>query len=86
MLHPGTSCRGESPRDSCVHSLSRRDGNPLGAWSSIERQARPVEVLPVMKALLPAEVASLIVWIAASPAELVLNEVIITALEEQGWP
>ena len=39
-----------------------------------------------MKALLPAEVASLIVWIAASPAELVLNEVIITPLEEQGWP
>jgi NADP-dependent 3-hydroxy acid dehydrogenase YdfG len=40
----------------------------------------------VTKALPPAEVASLIVWIAAAPAELVLNEVIISPLEEEGWP
>lgn len=57
-----------------------------GAWSSTERQARPAEALPVTKALPPAEVASLIVWMAAAPAELVLNEVIISPLEEQGWP
>ncbi len=57
-----------------------------GAWSSTERQARPAEAFPVTKALPPAEVASLIVWIAAAPAELVLNEVIISPLEEQGWP
>lgn len=57
-----------------------------GAWSSTERQARPAEALPVTQALPPAEVASLIVWIAAAPAELVLNEVIISPLEEQGWP
>jgi hypothetical protein len=30
--------------------------------------------------------ASLIVWVAAAPAELVLNEVIISPLEEEGWP
>jgi len=57
-----------------------------GAWSSTERQARPAEALPVTKALPPAEVASLIVWMAAAPAELVRNEVTISPLEEQGWP
>jgi NADP-dependent 3-hydroxy acid dehydrogenase YdfG len=34
----------------------------------------------------PQEVAALIVWIAAAPAELVLNEAIVSPLEEQGWP
>jgi NADP-dependent 3-hydroxy acid dehydrogenase YdfG len=57
-----------------------------GTWSSTERHAKPEEAPPVTKALPPAEVASLIVWIAAAPPELVLNEVIITPLDEGGWP
>src|SRR5439155_3876540 len=57
-----------------------------GAWSSTERQSREAAALPVTQALPPAEVASLIVWIAAAPPELVLNEVIISPLEEKGWP
>jgi len=36
---------------------------------------------PVTKALPPAEVASLVVWIATAPPELVLNEAIISPLE-----
>jgi hypothetical protein len=40
----------------------------------------------VTKALPSAEVASLIVWIATAPPELVLNEAIISPLEEEGWP
>jgi NAD(P)-dependent dehydrogenase (short-subunit alcohol dehydrogenase family) len=57
-----------------------------GAWSSTARQAKPEQAPPVTKALPPAEVASLIVWIAAASPELVLNEVIISPLEEEGWP
>ena len=57
-----------------------------GVWSSTERAVSQREPPPVTKALPPAEVASLIVWIAAAPAELVLNEVIISPLEEEGWP
>lgn len=57
-----------------------------GTWSSTDRHARSEEAPPVTKALPPSEVASLIVWIAAAPAELVLNEVIVTPLEEEGWP
>jgi hypothetical protein len=34
----------------------------------------------------PGEVAALIVWLAAAPAEVVLNEAIVSLLEEQGWP
>jgi hypothetical protein len=26
------------------------------------------------------------VWIATAPAELVLNEAVVSPLEEQGWP
>jgi NADP-dependent 3-hydroxy acid dehydrogenase YdfG len=44
------------------------------------------EPLSRSKALPAADVAALIVWIAAAPAELVLNEVIVTPLEESGWP
>jgi NADP-dependent 3-hydroxy acid dehydrogenase YdfG len=40
----------------------------------------PSEALP------PSRVAALIVWIAAAPSELVLNEVIVSPLKEQGWP
>jgi 3-oxoacyl-[acyl-carrier protein] reductase len=36
-------------------------------------------------ALPPDDVASLIVWIAAAPREVVLNEAIITPIAEQGW-
>jgi NADP-dependent 3-hydroxy acid dehydrogenase YdfG len=57
-----------------------------GAWSSTQRVASGEELPPVTKALPPAEVASLIVWIAAAPPELVLNEAIISPLEEEGWP
>jgi NADP-dependent 3-hydroxy acid dehydrogenase YdfG len=57
-----------------------------GARSSTERAASGTEPPPATKALPPAEVASLIVWIAAAPPELVLNEAIISPLEEKGWP
>jgi len=57
-----------------------------GAWSSTQREASGPELPPVTKALPPAEVASLIVWIATAPPELVLNEAIISPLEEEGWP
>lgn len=57
-----------------------------GAWGASARQARSEDTLPVTKSLPPAEVASLIVWIAAAPGELVLNEVVVSPLEEQGWP
>ena len=57
-----------------------------GAWSSTERAAAESELPPVTKALPPAEVASLIVWMATAPPELVLNEAIISPLEEEGWP
>jgi NAD(P)-dependent dehydrogenase (short-subunit alcohol dehydrogenase family) len=57
-----------------------------GAWSSTQRAASGPEPPPVTKALPPAQVASLIVWIATAPPELVLNEAIISPLEEEGWP
>ncbi len=57
-----------------------------GTWSQAMRAASGTEASPVTKALPPAEVASLIVWIATAPAELVLSEAIVSPLEEEGWP
>jgi len=34
----------------------------------------------------PTEVAALIAWMATAPPELVLNEAIISPLEEEVWP
>ncbi len=59
---------------------------PWGRWSSEERQGNPEEPRSLLTALPPAEVASLIVWIASAPPELVLNEVIVSPLNEAGWP
>ena len=57
-----------------------------GTWSPEERQMEEHERPPVTKALPPEEVAALLVWIAAAPRELVLNEAIVSPLEEGGWP
>jgi NADP-dependent 3-hydroxy acid dehydrogenase YdfG len=38
------------------------------------------------EALPASEVADLIGWIAAAPANLVLNEATVTPLLERGWP
>jgi NAD(P)-dependent dehydrogenase (short-subunit alcohol dehydrogenase family) len=57
-----------------------------GVWSPAARGTARGERAPATRALPPQEVAALIVWIAAAPAELVLNEAIVSPLEEQGWP
>ena len=57
-----------------------------GSWDSAQREKVDREPEPPARALPPQDVAALIVWIASAPTELVLNEVIVTPLEEQGWP
>lgn len=57
-----------------------------GAWTPAERNAAEREPAPPRKALPPDEVADLIVWIASAPPELVLNETVVSPLEEEGWP
>jgi NADP-dependent 3-hydroxy acid dehydrogenase YdfG len=56
-----------------------------GTWSTDERGAEPKAGNP-RDALPPETVADLIAWIAAAPPELVLNETIVSPLDEQGWP
>jgi len=52
-----------------------------GAWAAEDRPARePAAGLP------PERVAEFIAWIATAPRELVLDEAIVTPLDEQGWP
>lgn len=57
-----------------------------GVWTSVERSDEQEEPPSSTKALPPGDVASLIVWIAAAPPQLVLNEAIVSPLEEVGWP
>ena len=57
-----------------------------GVWSGAERKQQDTATAPAREALPPADVAALIVWLAAAPPELVLNEAIVTPLEETGWP
>lgn len=57
-----------------------------GAWSPTERDNQQREASPRTKALPPSDVAALIVWIAAAPPELVLNEAIVSPIDEGGWP
>ncbi|HEV2074576.1 MAG TPA: SDR family oxidoreductase [Thermomicrobiales bacterium] len=57
-----------------------------GKWSAAERDDALEEPPPPTKALPPDEVAALIVWMVTAPAELVLNEAVVSPLEEEGWP
>jgi len=56
-----------------------------GAWSAEERRAER-EAADPRAALPPERVAAFIAWIAAASPELVLDEAIVTPLDEQGWP
>jgi hypothetical protein len=66
-------------------SSSPAGWRPARAWSAAERHALAREPSPAARSLPPEDLAALIIWIAAAPEELVLNEVIATPLEEQGW-
>jgi NADP-dependent 3-hydroxy acid dehydrogenase YdfG len=56
-----------------------------GTWSPDERGAERAPSDP--RATLPPEtVAAFITWIATAPSELVLDEAIVTPLNEQGYP
>ena len=56
-----------------------------GVWSPDDRGGSAQPTVPP-DALPPEQVADLITWMAAAPPELVLNEVTVTPLLEQGWP
>ncbi|WP_198597746.1 SDR family oxidoreductase [Blastococcus atacamensis] len=56
-----------------------------GVWSPEDRTGSAEPALPA-DALAPDQVARLISWIAAAPPDVVLNEVTVTPLLEQGWP
>jgi len=55
-------------------------------WDSAQRDSSLGPDRTPREALSASEVADLIAWIAAAPANLVLNEATVTPLLEQGWP
>lgn len=57
-----------------------------GAWTPEDRQPTAPVDTPTAESMPPEHVAELITWIAASPPDLVLNEVTVTPLREAGWP
>jgi NAD(P)-dependent dehydrogenase (short-subunit alcohol dehydrogenase family) len=56
-----------------------------GTWSAEERRAESRANSP-RDALPPETVGAFIAWIATAPPELVLDEAIVTPLDEQGYP
>lgn len=56
-----------------------------GLWSPAERAGAGAPTVPD-DALPPEQVGELIAWIVGAPPGLVLNEVTVTPLLEQGWP
>jgi NAD(P)-dependent dehydrogenase (short-subunit alcohol dehydrogenase family) len=57
-----------------------------GVWDSTQRDSALGSDQAANHALPASQVADLIGWIAAAPANLVLNEATVTPLLEQGWP
>lgn len=57
-----------------------------GAWNPSDRDQQDESSIPAERSLPPSHVAELITWIALAPREMVLNEVTVTPLLEEGWP
>lgn len=57
-----------------------------GTWSSEERDGAGTAVAEPADRLPPERVAAYIAWLATAPPELVVNESVVTPLNEQGWP
>lgn len=57
-----------------------------GAWDPSDRDRQDEGGAPAQQSMPPGHVADLITWIALSPREMVLNEVTVTPLLEEGWP
>lgn len=57
-----------------------------GAWSPEDRTDSPPKTPTTSEALPAEQVAQLITWIVSAPPGMVLNEVTVTPLLEQGWP
>lgn len=57
-----------------------------GTFDPDARRATASEPPPERESLSPGTVADLIVWMATSPGQPVLNEVTVTPVFEQGWP
>ncbi len=57
-----------------------------GTFSPEERGSKVRQTPPPEESLSPEHVAGLIVWIAAAPPEVVLNEAVVSPLLERGWP
>jgi NADP-dependent 3-hydroxy acid dehydrogenase YdfG len=57
-----------------------------GTFRPEERPDRDGEPADPEHALPPETVADFIAWLAAAPADLVVNEATVTPLREQGWP
>ncbi|WP_346618511.1 SDR family oxidoreductase [Blastococcus montanus] len=68
----------------CVLFPGAMDTN-WGVWAP-EHRTGSAEPTPPADALAADHVAHLISWIAAAPPDVVLNEVTVTPLLEQGWP
>jgi NADP-dependent 3-hydroxy acid dehydrogenase YdfG len=56
-----------------------------GTWSPEERPSQPSSG-DARKALPPEAVAEFIAWVASAPSHLVLDEAVVTPLDEQGYP
>jgi NAD(P)-dependent dehydrogenase (short-subunit alcohol dehydrogenase family) len=56
-----------------------------GAWSAAERPGESPARSP-REALPPETVAAFIAWIATAPPEFVLDEAVVTPLDEHGYP
>lgn len=64
-------------------------GTMATGWGTFDPDARTrqeAQAAPPTEALPAQRVADLPVWMCAAPAERVLNEVIVTPLNEAGWP
>ena len=67
----------------CVVFPGAMDSN-WGVWSPHDCGSTAPTVPE--DALAPERVAELLVWMASAPPDVVLNEVTVTPLQEQGWP
>ena len=76
-------------REHCVRDCLIYPGAMSTHWGTFQpddSNDRDAEPADPEHALPPEAVADFIAWLAAAPADLVVNEATVTPLREQGWP
>ncbi|TLM83378.1 SDR family NAD(P)-dependent oxidoreductase [Pseudarthrobacter sp. NamE2] len=85
-LTQSLAAEGQKVRHQNLPAVPRGYGHAMGRMGSLLQRPTSQRRRSGTAVTAPGHLADLITWIALSPREMLLNEVTVTPLLEEGWP